>query len=101
MDLLVPRPQHTGQAVPHLRQAAVGEREPQVAAEDIDDRPGGSAQSVVQPGGQDDGAVAEGACGQGVGNLGFDRLLAARAPVAVNRALGDFGFEVTAASTTA
>ena len=38
--------------------------------------------------------LPEGAVGQGVGNRGFDLLLAARAPVAVDRVLGDLGFQV-------
>ena len=91
VDLLVPRLEDAGQAVPHLGQPAVGDRQLQVAVEDIDDLAGGDAQAVVQPGRQDDGAVAEGAVGQGVGDLGLDLLLAARAPVAVDRVLGDFG----------
>ena len=80
--------------MPHLGQPAVRERELQVAAEHIDDLAGGRAQAVVQPGGQDDGAVPEGAVGQGVGNRGLDLLLTARAPVAVDRVLGHLGLEV-------
>ena len=47
----------------------------------------------MEPGRQDDGAVAEGAAGQGVGHPGLDLILAARAPVAVDGVLGDVGRE--------
>ena len=94
MDLLVPRLEHVGQAVPHLRQPAVGDLQLQVLVEHIDDLPGGDAQAVVQPGRECDGAVAQGAVGQGVGDLGFDLLLAARTPVAVDRVLGNVGLQV-------
>jgi hypothetical protein len=65
-----------------------------VLVEHLDDLASGDAQVVVQPRRECDGAVAQGAVGQGVGDLGFDLRLAARAPVAVDRVLNDDGLQV-------
>ena len=51
--------------------------------EDIDDLAGGDTQTVVQPRREGDGAMAEGAVGQSLGNAGLDLLVAAGTPVKV------------------
>ena len=93
-DLLVPRPQRVGQAVPHLMEAALGDFQLQVGVEDLGDLARGGADAVVQKGREGDGAVAEGARRQGVGHDGLDLLFAARAPVAVDGVLGRLGVQV-------
>ncbi|HEX4613536.1 MAG TPA: ComEC/Rec2 family competence protein, partial [Urbifossiella sp.] len=91
VELLVPRPEGVGEPVPHLGPPAVGDREFPVAVEHALDPAGGDAEAVVEPGRPDDGAVAEGTAGPGVGHRGLDRLRAARAPVAVGGVLGHLG----------
>ncbi len=78
----------------HRQKVADGSKLRTLPIEDLDDLAGRNAQTVLQPRRECDGAVAERAVGQGVGNLGFNLLLAAGTPVAVNRVLGDLGRQV-------
>ena len=89
LDLLVPREEGFLQATPHVQQTARGELHLNVVVEDLDNLREGVAQPVVHPGGHRAGAVAQRRSRQGVGNLGFDQLLAPRAPIAMDRVLGD------------
>ena len=52
------------------------------------------AQREVQPSHQDQGPVAQGGMGQRIGNREFHFLLALGAPIAMNRVLGDFRFQL-------
>ena len=93
-DLVVPRLQRVGQAVPHLGQSARADRELEVGVEHVHDLTRGRPDGVMEVSRQGDGPVPEGARGHGVGDDRFDLLLAARAPVAVDRVLGGFRFQV-------
>ncbi len=62
-----------------------------MVVEHLQDLRTGRAQTVVQPGRKNQGAVAQRGVRQGVRNLRLHPLLAPRTPIPVNRVLGDQG----------
>ena len=88
LNLFVPGKERLLQAPPEMHQSAAGQLHLQMIVEDIDDLGNRVAQAVVHPRGHDGGAAAQPCSGQGVGNLRFHQLLAARAPVAMDRMFG-------------
>jgi hypothetical protein len=80
--------------MPHLCQAALGDLHLKMGLEDIDHLFRGGADTVMEEGGKRDGLVAQRAGGHGVGDLGLDLLLAARAPIAVEGMLGGLDLQV-------
>ncbi len=62
--------------------------------EDFHDLREGIAQSIVQPSREDQDAVAQGRAGHSLAHRWFDLFLALRTPVAVNRVLGNFWFDI-------
>ncbi len=86
--------QLTRQPVPHLNQAARRQFYRQVEVENIHDLRKRGAQAVVQPCAQNQGPVAQGGVGDGLGHGRLDFLFAVRAPIPVDGMLGYFRFEI-------
>jgi hypothetical protein len=94
LDGVVPGLKNVGDAVPDVGQSAGRDRHLQVGVQDLDDLTGGGAESVVQPGGEDGGAVADAGVGQGIEHFGFDLFVAGFAVAAGNDVLDRFDLEV-------
>jgi len=86
--------QPAGQPMPHLHQPAGSEPHLKVKVEHLDDLREPVAQGKMQPRGEHQRAVAQGRFGQRVGDRRFHFLSALRAPIAMDRVLGDFCFEI-------
>ena len=93
-DLVVPGRQDLPQPPPHLDQAAGREPEPQVEVEDVRDLGQRHAQQIMQPRRERHDPQPDRRAGQGVGDGRLDGRPAMRAPVAMDRVLGDDGGDV-------
>ncbi len=92
-DLVVPRDEDIGQAMPGLDQPAGADLELQMGVEDLGDLRDGVAEAVVEPGGEGHDAMSELSLGHGVGNDRFDQFAAVFAVTTGDDVFDGFGLD--------
>jgi len=88
---LVPGANEFGEPMPHRRQSPRRKGKLEMVVQHIEDLPAGETETVVPIGAQRQRPMADGRFRQGIRHWGFDKFLAVRAIIPMNRVFGDFG----------